>query len=339
VISIKQFLGSQSQSPGAAGPEKALMHVIRILIEGIGEYAVGGEAEDCALFRESIRKISEILAGDIAAEDLLVHAGAVLKSLEEHNRRAAWHQRFQTTELQSMVKMLTSTVGSISARGRVNVNVLSDIERRVAVVSDLDDVRTMKSRLSDCLAEIRKETKRQQVETEETIQELRRGLERHQITPATAQSRGLDAITGLPLRGDAEAALTESGLSGTRSFAVVMVLDTLQMLNERFGSGAGDEILIAFTRKVQEYLNPGDQLFRWGGPALLALLARPVSFENVRNEVAHVMDDRMEHTIRTSSRSILIPIAPRWCLLPMMTTSRRLFQKIDDFAASPVVRT
>jgi hypothetical protein len=46
------------------------------------------------------------------------------------------------------------------------------------------------------------------------------------------------------------------------------------------------------------------------------------------------MESRWEHTIQTPSRSILLPIAMRWAVFPMMAAPRLLFHKIDVFAGS-----
>ena len=44
-------------------------------------------------------------------------------------------------ELQSMVKMLTTTVGAISTASQMSVDRLGEIEKEVARISILDDVR------------------------------------------------------------------------------------------------------------------------------------------------------------------------------------------------------
>lgn len=332
MISIKRYLAQEAK------PDRALVHVVRILVQGIGEHALAGEAEDSARFRQNIRDISAAISDEIESDELLTHVGEVLKALEDYNRHTAWYHRFQTTELQNMVKMLTSAVGTISAASKANVRILGDIERQVAVISELDDVRTMKAKLSHCLTDIRKEAERQQIETGATIQELRRRLDQGRKPPGDEPVDAKDAVTGLPLRPEAEASLIASDSSGSRTYAAVMVLDRLQLLNARFGRQAGDEILVAFTRMVQSHLSADDRLFRWDGPVLLALLRRPGSPEQVRREIEEAMESRLEHTIQTESRSVLIPLTARWSLFPMTAEPGLMFQKIDDFAASPAVR-
>ena len=139
---------------------------MRILIEGIGRHAVAGDPEESTRFQSSIQKESEAVVDEITPEDLLVRAGSVLKELEEYNRTVARRHHLNTAEFRNMVKMLTSAVGTVAAASEVNVSILTDIGKQVAVTSELDDVRIMKARLSDCLTNIRKEAERQQTDTE-----------------------------------------------------------------------------------------------------------------------------------------------------------------------------
>ena len=238
-----------------------------------------------------------------------------------------------------MVKMLASTVKVVSAAGDSNTGVLGDIEKRIEVVSALDDVRVIKARLSDCLIDIRREAERQHTANGEIIEQLTHELNQARKLVAGQQGgNARDLITGLPLRPEAEAALAQSGRAGVRAYAAVFVLDRLQILNVRFGREAGDETLVAFACMVENHLAAGDRLFRWGGPALLAILPRADSIESVRSELGRMMATKLEHSIRTPSRNIMVPITASWTLFPMMAASRLMFQKIDTFAAAPASR-
>jgi len=330
VISIKKFLSLDTES------EQTLTHVMRILVEGIGQHAAAGDAEDCARFRETVREFLDGLVDGISRAELLVRAGSVLNGFEDYNHRTIKHQRLRTEELQNMVKMLASTVKVVSAASNSNVGILGDIEARITMVSQLDDVRIIKAKLSDCLIDIRKEAERQQKETGEIIEQLNHELNHTRNHPADPHTgEGRDVITGLPLRPEAEVALAQLGKAGIRAYVAVLVVDRLPALSRRFGREASDEVLITFTRMIAKQLLPEDRLFRWAGPAFLALLPRNNSLEIVRNEVGRIMAARLEHTIQTPSRSIMVPIAARWILIPMMAAQRLICQKIDAFTATP----
>jgi GGDEF domain-containing protein len=333
VISLKQFLSAPQETDHTA------MHVVRLLVQGIGQHAAVGDGEESTSFREKMKEASDALIDTINPADLLVRAGWVLNELEQHTRRGDRVHRLQSTELQNMVKMMASALSNISATSKVNISKLSEIAKNVGVASELNDVRLIKGKLSECLIDIQQEAKRQQVEIAETIQELREGLDRVRDEPALAgHAKTADTVTGLALRQDAEAAIAEAGRANSVHFVAVMVLERLQILNARFGREAGDEILAAYSQMVLKSLTPQDRLFRWGGPALVALLPRQRSLQLVRSEFTHIMETRLEHTIQTPSRSVLIPVSAKWCLYPMMAAPRLLIQKIDEFAAGPAVR-
>ncbi len=331
MISIKRFL---STNPGDHG----MLHVLHLLVDGIGQHTIAGDPADIARFRQSVKEVSDALVAGIAPEDLLVRAGALLQGLGDHNRRALRRQQLQDAELQSMVKMLAYTVGVVSAVGNTNVDRLGEIEKQVAVVKELDDIRSIKAKLSDCLADIRKEAQRQRQEIGETIQQLNHGLSQALKRSANGFGESPDPLTALPGRSEAEAAFAEAGSAESQAYAAVMVLDRLQVLNQRFGREVGDEILVSFVQFIKKQLSSGDTLFRWGGPAFVALLPRTASLDRVRSELGRIMETKLEHTIETASRSVLVPVAARWTLFPMMAAPRLIYQKIDAFITIPTQR-
>jgi diguanylate cyclase (GGDEF)-like protein len=328
VISIKKFLKSDRET------DRTLLHVIRLLIHGIGEHTLVGEPGDGARFHHCIQEVSEALTEDIEPEDLLVHAGSVVKALEDHNRLTSLQQAQHSAELQNMVKMLTSTVRSVVAAGDTNVSRLTEIETRVASASELDDVRLIKSNLSDCLNDIRNEAERQRKENDSTLEQLGQALDQCRKQPKDLpETTAHDPVTGLAQRPAAETALALASQGGAAAYAAVLVLDRLQAVNLRFGREVGDEVLNEFARTIRKKLSRADQLFRWNGPVLLALVNGPSSIEIVRTEIARIVETKLEHTIETTSRSIMIPIAARWAVFPMMAAPRLLYQRIDTFTA------
>jgi len=328
VISIKKYLTSGNEA------ERALTHVVRVLVQGIADHAAARDIGESEEFRESTTKAHDAMMEASTPEELLVHAGSIVKAFEEHSRRSARERELRSSELQHIVRMLTSTLASVAASANANIGYLSELEKRIVSSSQLDDVRMIRSKLADCLTGIRTEVERQRSDTRETIENLTKGLEQSRsYSPEMAKDSVNDAVTGLPLRPAAEAALVSGVQAGAAPYVAVMVLDRLQGLNARFGREVGDQVLRVFARTVQRALTAGDQLYRWSGPVLLALLPRQGAIERVRTEMGRIVETKVEHTIETGSRSILIPIAPRWAVFPMSAAPRLLCQRIDTFAS------
>jgi diguanylate cyclase (GGDEF)-like protein len=330
VISIKKFLNSDNEN------ERALTHALRTLIQGISDHTITGAPGDAGRFRESIQKLNESLGGDITHEELLVQAGSIVKALEDHNHRVARQHAQHSAELQNMVGMLTSALAEVSSGGEANATRLTEIEKRLASTWELEDMRSIKVRLGDCIASIRSEVERQRKSTQKTIEQLNQSLEQaRQCSTVATVDASQDPVTGLPIRAGAETSLAEAGQSPTPVFVAVMVLDRLQGLNARFGREVGDEVLRTFTKLIRRGLRQTDQVFRWSGPVLIAVLPRTGAIDRARSDIARIFETKTDHTIETGSRSILIPIAPRWAVFPMAASARLMSQRIDTFSNVP----
>ncbi|MBZ5619126.1 MAG: diguanylate cyclase [Acidobacteriia bacterium] len=335
MISIKKFLASNEA-------EESLMHMVKLLLQGMAEHSVEGDPEEYTRFRGSIDQVMRQLDEEISTAELLVLSGSALKSFEDYNQRTNTYLRLQSTEFQAMVKMLTSTVSAITAAGDTSVRQLQEIEKQVEAATEIEDVRQIRGRLSECLDGIRRETERQRVEIARTAQELNRGLESAKAgsaagapteVPAGPPPAPTDPVTGLPPRKAAEEVLARACQDDTPAYALAVAVDRIQILNTRFGYEVGDEILRYFAGFLKRQLPSTDLLFRWTGPILIALLSRPSSLARVRDEIGHMMEFKYQHTVRTVSRAILLPISTRWAVFPMMASPRMLIQKIDDFCS------
>jgi diguanylate cyclase (GGDEF)-like protein len=325
VISIKKYLESNYDM------ERGLLQVVQLLLQGIGQHAVEGEGEDCSAFRQDMERASEAIAQATALPDLMMQAGGALRALEEYNHRTIKYFGLRNEELQMMFQMLTATIGSITSTGAENVRRLREIEGQVVGAAQIDDVRQIKTRLSECLDEIRKETERQKVETSRTMEQLNQGLENARQAPGTKSAPAVDAVTGLPGRPQAEQALEKASQAQGTAFAAVVVVDRIQHINLRYGRDAGDEVLRYFAGILRRQLPRLDPMFRWTGPSIVVLLRRSSRIEDVRRELATLMNYEFEYTIKMSTRSVLLPIAARWSLLPLIAAPRLLISKIDTF--------
>jgi diguanylate cyclase (GGDEF)-like protein len=307
------------------------LRIVLLLLKGMGVQAVKGDPDDYARFRQTVDAVSVALVEPVDADECLRYIGAALKALEDYNRRISGGVRQAGAEYQAMMMMLTSTAGAIATASRENVDRLIEIEKRVAGATQIEDVRSIKATLSECLEHIRRETARQRTSNEQTLEQLNRGIQEVR-TPLQGDN---DGVTGLPTRPLAETALAQASRSETPIYVAVMVLDRLQSFNATFGRETGDQVLHYLARFVRRQLLPNDQAFRWSGPALLALLPRTDGIERVREEFSRLMEQQLGYTVRSAKRTILLPVAPRWTVLPMMAAPRLLFHKIDAFAAIP----
>ena len=95
----------------------------------------------------------------------------------------------------------------------------------------------------------------------------------------TATDNGRDALTGLPDRAQfishlAAAAVVGRGSSGTVA-VVLLDLDRFKAVNNSMGHDAGDLVLVAVARRLQQIAGPDQLIARFGGDEFLALFESP----------------------------------------------------------------
>jgi diguanylate cyclase (GGDEF)-like protein len=321
VISIKNLPTAEGQ--GAGHP----LRVAQILMRGIGLHAIEGDPEASRQFRAEMEHAAEKLGpATVTDAAALVAAAAALKLLDEYNRDTEGYLQSCGNDLRSMVKMLTEAITEFSAASGENVQRLKHIESRVASAGQANDVPTMKKQLSQCLEEIKQEVERQKSATEIMVSRLQVDLER-------ARTESVDPATGFPPRSKAVEAIRQACSSDEPAFAVVMAIDRLQSINLSFGSEVGDQALRCFTNHLRRNLRESDSVFRWTGASLLAIVKRGDNLQQVRDEFARVMSQKVEYSFETAKRSVLLPVTARWNVFPSTGTPAELMSRIDAFAS------
>jgi len=281
MISLKPYLLGEKNKDA----DVAYRRIIGLFLQGIGLHAVEGDKGDFDRFRSDIEHSAKKIGPDTAMPELLVAVGAALQAMEEYNRRTSNVIRRQNSELQNMVSMLTQTVITIGASGESSVNKLKDIEKSIEGVRMLEDMQLLKLRLGECLVAVREEALRQKTAGQITLESLRRELDSARSVGSLAPAADLDTATGLPSKKEALKAIQTAVASPQNKFLAIAVVARVQAVNARFGYAIGDRVLAAFADHFCGGLAASDEVFRWHGPALIALLERQESLESVRREI------------------------------------------------------
>ena len=165
------------------------------------------------------------------------------------------------------------------------------------------------------------------------------GIKNSEERASANEPLDLDPITGLPSQETAEATFQDLVRKPGKRFVVVAVVNRMQPINARFGHSVGNQVLRTFKEFFQHELGPQDRLFRWSGPALVAVLERTEALEIVRAEVRRMLNKPLENTtFDVGGREVLIPVSASWSvfmLIPPVTTANR---QIQTFIASQGVR-
>jgi GGDEF domain-containing protein len=325
MISIKRYF-----MPPPKELDKALQ-VIHRLVKGIGRYAIDAGKSEFDQFQAEMDSYASLVQVHDPERDLHAISGAVLNTLEAYHRRTSRLMRAQSEELQSIVTMLSDTIVKIGGTNDDTTARLQDLEKQLVQASAVDDVRTLKVCLADCLQSVRDEMESNRSQSALTIHTLKSQLD------GTSErlehpSAGRDAVTDLPNAVAAEAALAIAAQEPSRYYVAVFVVNRVQLINARFGHAVGDEVMNVARDHLAGSL--ADTLYRWRGPSLMMLLQRSGQLEEVRMSLHRIASCKLQKNVDLGSRSALLPVTLAWTVFPMLPSARQVTQKADAFVAA-----
>ncbi len=325
MVSIKEYLNRNDSQP-------TLRDAISSLIEKLGVSAVTVDQLEYAAFVADIERLRESLTASMAPESVMVVAGSATQALERYNGGVTRQVHKQGREMQSIIKMMAETVVHVGGENTRSVQRLQEIGDEFERAGAINDLQALRGHLSECLRGFREEARRQKEQADSLIAGLRKQIENSPVVAAETQD-ALDPATGMQGKGACLRAMQDPVAVGKRRYVVTMSVNRIQSINARFGHGAGDRILRVFGHFVTHQLNPADRVFRWTGPAMVALIERSETLDRVRDQIRRIMEMRLDENLELGERAVLIPVSAAWSVFQLvsMTTAER---QIQAFIAS-----
>jgi diguanylate cyclase (GGDEF)-like protein len=330
VISLKRFL--------AMDGEDAASHarVVWLILEAIACNAVESDPAERQEFQTSLRQIISRMEESTSTGGTFVLAGEAIKSIETYNRGVQRSLSSQMKELQSIVSLFARSLLQVSKSSAASATKLHQIERLIEKSSQSEDLRVIKAQLEKSLEVICEEAAEQERRSEAVSSQISDAMSRPESAAVLSGAMAeLDLVTGLPNFRAAERAIREAVAAQTPTFAVLLCVERVEVINSRFGFAVGDRVLMLFGQHLAQRLSKNDRLLRWRGPGFLALLDRTGSEMSIRAEVARMVSARLEQEVELSGRSVLLPISSSWMLTSVTgLTAEKLAQKLDAFTAA-----
>jgi GGDEF domain-containing protein len=307
--------------------EGMFRRVISLLLQGISLHAVEGDRADYDRFRNDFDRIQASLGKEASGPELLVATG----------QRTTRFIRQQGAVLHNMISMLTQTMVSIGAGNESSAEHLQAIEKELAHAVVIEDVQALKLRLAECLKNLREEVVRQKAQAKAQARQLQQHVEhaRDCIQDPPDVDCEIDSATGLRTRSAAKTAFHAALQTPGRKYVVAAVVNRIQSVNRHFGYAVGDQLLKKFSDLFGATLAKTDRLFRWRGPALVALLEREESIHAVQAEIRRINSKRIEGVLEVGEGALL-PVSASWLVLALDSSAADMAKAIEKFIASQV---
>jgi GGDEF domain-containing protein len=299
--------------------------------------AVHARAEQLIALQKTFQNALDELGTHPSADALQNASQLLCQELERHNREAQEMYLASMAELKQTAKVLSDQIGAITGGTEKNRG-LEAMESILAEATTADEVASVRDELVQAMQTLRQNETARKARTEAFLSELEgRILQLEETGGQVAVVPGaiaqVDSLTGLP-DGQAarEAIVAAQGEDATVHLAI-MYIQSLDVLNARYGQRIGDQIILTCCQFLASNLcREHDRMFRWRGPAFVALLQRDDSPAGVSREVAQVCGGLPSSFFGEPNRTILIPIRINSIALPLGSQyCTELFESIDRF--------
>jgi GGDEF domain-containing protein len=313
-----------------------LAQSLHAMLTGVTRYTFGGNDQELSTFREGMLALASNIHEQASPAELEASVTHALNLLRDYNERNLRFNIAHTTELKAVMRTMTETITYLSESRTRSVHQLQFMERELEQASEIDDVRLLRSRLITCLDLVREETVRLQSESQARSHEVRQQIDRSAKADEPVERFGaMDIVTGLPARRSAERALTGALSDGVEHAIAVFVVKRLSAINAKYGRGVGDEVMLRVANHFVQHLSPATFLYRWSGPALVALIAMPAAKEDIRRSWAKAAAAKQEVNLEVKQRHVFVIVETNMSfqLGSASASPEELFQKLDQFVA------
>lgn len=313
--------GEPSGRRDASGKQaEALNRVISVLMQGIALHGLQYDETAFRTFQDGVWKMRTSFDQATDDDSAMLLAGAVIRLLEEHNDSAQSHLRARHLEVSGMTELFAETLLDVTQANPQTVSQVRGMVHEITRASSMNTLAAVKIRLDTCMAEIRAKA---QIRTA--------GLRAGQVTSTTT-----DAVTGLPDAGSAIEALARVWQSRKDQYLGLFALEYLETINQRFGFKSGDELLQLLGQQASRHFSHPDQLFRWRGPCLVALIDRHAPESFVASEFARAIPPRLENATTVRDREAMVRVSTSWSMIRLdeLSALDEAIARMNEFSSS-----
>ena len=249
------------------------------LAQSAAEHAVHLQSQDMARLQNKVHQTLESMKRSSSEDDVRQKGRELIAELEGHNRAAQ-----------------AAIAGALGELRATAVTLAGGVRELVANGGNAEQVQSCEGFLQKL---------QQQIDKMEGARPPDSAFEE----PIAAVPPQTDPLTGIPNGLAAREAVLEAQSGERPPYLCVIHIQSLDLLNARFGQRIGDQIVLACSQHLANNLcRSGDSIFRWRGPAFVALLDRDDTPAGVSREVSHVCNSIASSFFGEPHRSILIPV-------------------------------
>jgi GGDEF domain-containing protein len=299
----------------------AVSALLRAIEQNTPAYDPSGEN-----FRRSMEHLQDQVEQTQDSQTVVGLIRQAVGALEEHHAGFLKFLATRRREVRSLLMLLIETVLNLASKKEAVARELRLLSGEVEQSLEVDTIHALTDRIALSLLALR-----------DVPQEPSGGAtagEARTLAQGEAGLNGLDATTGLATAERAKQSIVTAQQSERGYYVAVFAIERLEVVNSRFGFAAGDQMLMLLSQHIAQQLSGGDQLFRWRGPTLMALLQRDQPQRLIEAEVLKIASSRLEYTISSRDRDVMLRIICSHCVFPLAREAKieTVTGRIDAFS-------
>jgi diguanylate cyclase len=228
-------------------------------------------------FREQMQQLRRDLQ---AQKPLEPTAQKMFDLCQDYFQRARVYRVERERGYAETIEVLRDAVAKLAGESAMfNAQVITSSDR-FGHLSDVDDIREVKQRISLEVQSLRRAAEEKQKQDEDNLSAMARRVEMLETNLIRAQDEAaLDALTRVANRGAFNREITRWIADYSRKandpFVLVMAdIDDFKDINDTYGHPIGDRVLMGASQLLSGCVRPADFIARYGGEEFAILLAK-----------------------------------------------------------------
>ena len=133
----------------------------------------------------------------------------------------------------------------------------------------------------------------------------------------------------------------DSLTQGSEHAIAIFVVKRLAAINSKYGRAVGDEVMLRAANHYAQHLSAATYLYRWNGPALVALMPVHKNAEEIKRSWGKAAAVRLEVNLEAKQRAVFVVVEmAMWAQIAgPEASSEELFRRMDGFVADQAETT
>jgi GGDEF domain-containing protein len=329
------MLSLKKSIPEPSDVSRTALRALGLLIQGLELHTPDRNREDLCWFRAGMVEAQQKAGQAKSGEEVIALVGDVIRDYQEYNRRSDRKLNQQFAELREIIRTLTAGVAQMVGASNASLERLTEIQARLAAADAIDELQNLQGHLSTCLSEMAEEVRVHRNSSQGSMTHLAAQAEQLEQAIETAAPKEIayDVVTGLAGRAEAERAL-EASAESAGSVAAAFVVRRLSQVNLRYGYQTGDKLLSHLSTYFGSAMQEHDELYRWTGPVLVALLRRDATLQQIRHQILRLVVEIPEYELHNGSRLAMIAPSVGWSVFPVAKPVSHVVRQVETFVAN-----